>query len=145
MKVILVLSIWTLVLYVIHRLAHRVPVLQKIHNHHHRTIKQHNNSNWHWNNLFLFNDNWPSTIDLWVSEVIPTIIIAAIFNAWWIVGIYYVWAAFFQERLEHNTTVNCYPFTCGKWHMMHHANPNCNYGLFFPYWDKLFKTEHAVK
>lgn len=143
--ILVLLLVWTLVLYVMHRLAHTIPVLQRLHNAHHKTIKKNNKSKWHWNNLFLYNDNWPSTADLWISDVIPTIVVAAIFNAWWILGIYYIWAAFFQEQLEHNTRINFYPFTFGRWHMMHHTTPTCNYGLFFPLWDKIFRTEHAVK
>lgn len=145
MEIILVLLLWTLVLYAMHRLAHQIPVLQKIHNAHHKTIKRANISKWHWSNLFLYNDNWMSTVDLWISDIIPTIFVAIVFNAWWLVGVYYIWAAFFQEHLEHNTKINFYPFTCGQWHMKHHLNPTCNYGLFIPLWDKIFNTEHAVK
>lgn len=145
MEIILVILVWTLVLYAIHRLAHQIPILQRIHNAHHKTIKKNNTSKWHWSNLFLYNDNWLSTVDLWISDIIPTIGVAIIFDAWWIVFFYYVWAAFFQERLEHNNNINWYPFTCGQWHMNHHNNPKCNYGLFFPVWDKVFKTENAIK
>jgi sterol desaturase/sphingolipid hydroxylase (fatty acid hydroxylase superfamily) len=112
-----------------------------IHRDHHKYIKQ-NETGWHWNNLFLINDTFLSTIDLWLTEVIPTVIICALTGQWWILILYYVWAAFFQENFEHNVNNDFYPFTAGKWHMMHHKNHNNNFGLFIPIWDKLYRTEN---
>jgi sterol desaturase/sphingolipid hydroxylase (fatty acid hydroxylase superfamily) len=63
------------------------------------------------------------------------------FNAWWIMLLYYIWAAFLQEELEHSN-LNLYPFTAGQWHMVHHEHPDKNFGLFLPIWDIIFKTEH---
>lgn len=145
MEALLVFFVWTLLLYLMHVLAHTLPFLKRIHAAHHKTIKFNNSNKWHWNNLLLYNDNWISTVDLWISDIFPTLVVAIVFNAWWVAVVYYVWAAFFQESLEHNMQVNFYPFTCGQWHMRHHQNPKCNYGLFFPIWDKLFRTENAVK
>jgi len=140
MLVILYFLAWTLLLYVLHRLIHITPVLQKIHWDHHKYINQHETS-WHWSNLFLFNDTWISTLDLWISEVIPTIIFSWVTGQWWIAIFYYAWAAFFQESLEHNKKVNWYPFTSGQWHLIHHRHMNKNFGLFIPLWDRLFATE----
>lgn len=137
---ILVFMVWTLSLYWIHRLAHTIPLLKQVHIEHHRYIRLHN-TKWHWNNLFLVNDNLLSTLDLWISEVIPTIIISYITGHWWITVFYYIWAAFLQENLEHNTNNNYYPFTAGKWHLVHHSNITRNFGLFTPIWDKFFRTE----
>jgi lathosterol oxidase len=131
---------WTLLLYWIHRVAHSEPMLLRFHMDHHRYIRN-NDTEWNINNLFLFNDTIDSTVDLWITEVIPTIIFALAFNAWWVFWLYYIWAAFFQEDLEHSD-LDLYPFTAGKWHMVHHSNPNKNFGLFFPFWDRLFKTEN---
>ena len=45
------------------------------------------------------------------------------------------------EIIEHNKKINWYPLlTSGKWHLIHHKNPNCNYGVFFPIWDIIFHT-----
>lgn len=135
---------WTLMLYWIHRIVHCAPVLMQWHFHHHAYInQQESKSKWHINNLVLFNDDWPSTFDLWATEVVPTLLFSWITGAWWIAAFYYVWAAFFQELLEHRASFNWYPFTAGKWHLTHHQNPHKNFGLFVPLWDKIFRTEHA--
>lgn len=144
MTYIAVFLLWTLVLYVIHRAAHYIPGIREIHMDHHKFISKSGTPRWHWNNLFLFNDTWKSTADLWVSEVIPTLVIAAITGHWWIAVVYYVWAAFFQENLEHNPEVNYPLLTTGQWHLIHHRNGSYNFGLFFPIWDKVFGTERKL-
>lgn len=136
---------WTLVLYIIHRLVHITPYLKSIHLDHHRYINQ-NKTQWHWSNLFLFNDTWASTLDLWITEVIPTVIFAWIFDAWWLIVFYYLWAALLQEIIEHDPKFNKYPLiTSGRWHLIHHKNLKKNFGLFFPVWDKIFATEQKIK
>jgi sterol desaturase/sphingolipid hydroxylase (fatty acid hydroxylase superfamily) len=60
---------------------------------------------------------------------------------WWLFVVYYVWAAFIQESIEHNSKFDIYPIlTSGKWHMVHHHHKNYNYGVFFPIWDIVFGT-----
>jgi sterol desaturase/sphingolipid hydroxylase (fatty acid hydroxylase superfamily) len=136
---------WTLMLYVIHRLVHMFSIFNKIHLDHHAYISKKINAGesmkWHWSNLFLFNDTWLSTLDLWITEVVPTIVFSLITGQWWIFAFYYIWAAFIQESIEHNPIINLYPLTSGRWHLKHHQNCKKNYGLFHPLWDKLFKTE----
>ena len=137
---------WTLILYWIHRIGHHVPVVRVFHRDHHKFISTNIRRNqppitWHWSNLFLFNDTWKSTIDLWITEVIPSLLYSWITGQWWIVIFYYFWAAFVQERIEHDPSFDIYPFlTSGKSHLVHHKNPNTNYGLFFSLWDKVFGT-----
>ena len=119
----------------------------RFHGEHHRfinkCIKSGQRMQWHWNNLFLINDNIKSTIDLWITEVIPTIVFSAITQQWWIFIFYYIWAAILQETLEHNPNVNFYPFlTSGKWHLVHHTHPDKNFCLIFPIWDILLKTNY---
>jgi len=137
--------LWTFILYWIHRSVHKIPVVRDYHWNHHNFInaEKHPNS-WQWNNLFLFNDNWPSTLDLWLTEVIPSFLFSWITGQWWIMGFYYVWAAFIQESIEHNPKINLPFLTSGKWHLLHHKHRNKNFGLFFPLWDKLFKSEMRV-
>lgn len=131
---------WTLILYWIHRISHNVFFLKKYHLDHHTYINKHGSNGWEWNNLFLFNDTRKSTIDLWLTEVIPTIIFSWITNQWWIFLLYYVWAAVFQENLEHNKNINFPLLTSGKWHLIHHRQFTKNYSLFFPIWDIIFGT-----
>jgi len=133
---------WTFMLYWIHRLAHKIPALNKFHQDHHIYIDRHGETTWHWNNIFLYNDTWKSTVDLWTTEVIPTLVFSAVTGCWWISIVYYLWAALLQESLEHNPKFDKYPIiTSGKWHLLHHKKQRKNYGLFIPIWDKLFKTE----
>jgi sterol desaturase/sphingolipid hydroxylase (fatty acid hydroxylase superfamily) len=129
-------------LYWIHRVSHSLPIVHSIHMHHHRFILQHN-TKWHWSNLFLFNDDWTSTIDLWLTEVIPTILFSLVTGQWWILLFYYVWAAFIQETIEHNDNFNIPILTSGKWHLIHHHS-TFNYGLFTPVWDIIFRTYTRV-
>jgi sterol desaturase/sphingolipid hydroxylase (fatty acid hydroxylase superfamily) len=95
---------------------------------------------WKLNNIVLYNDNLPSTIDLYITEVIPTFVFSLITNQWWIFIFYYIWAAFLQEELEHKKGLNFTILTSGDWHLIHHRNPNKNFGLFLPIWDIIFRT-----
>lgn len=131
-------------LYWIHRIVHKTSVIKRWHWDHHTYITKNGNQGWQWNNLFLFNDTWHSTLDLYVTEVIPTLLFSLITDQWWIFLFYYVWAAFFQEELEHNKNLNIPVFTSGKWHLVHHRCPDKNYGLFFPIWDIVFRTYKNV-
>lgn len=129
-------------LYWLHRCIHQLPIAREYHWNHHNHINAGKQPNkFQWNNLLLFNDNWPSTIDLWLTEVIPTFLFSLITGQWWISVFYYLWAAMIQESIEHNSKVNWYPFTSGQWHLIHHQERNKNFGLFFPIWDKIFGTE----
>lgn len=104
--------IWTLILYSIHRLAHTdyFPLLNKLHQDHHMTIDENRELGPVWSNIFLYSDSWRSTVDMWVSEVIPTLLFCLISGFWWIFGVYYIWTAFIQERIEHDKNFNLYPW-----------------------------------
>jgi sterol desaturase/sphingolipid hydroxylase (fatty acid hydroxylase superfamily) len=143
MYYLLVLFAWTFVIYWMHRIVHIIPSLNRIHADHHKYVIK-NEVTWHWSNLFLYNDTWLSTVDLWITEVIPTILMS-IFVGWWLFIAYYLWAAFVQERIEHNEKFNWYPFTSGRWHMIHHKNAKYNYGIFIPLWDILFGTAKSIQ
>jgi sterol desaturase/sphingolipid hydroxylase (fatty acid hydroxylase superfamily) len=134
---------WTFVLYWIHRASHKIPGVRQIHFSHHIFISK-NTVKWHWNNLFLYNDNFQSSLDLWITEVLPTLIYCIIFQTWWILLFYYVWAALIQERIEHNPLFNLPVLTSGSWHLIHHSSP-FNYGLFLPTWDLVFNTYRKIK
>ena len=134
---------WTFCLYMSHRGAHHIPIIKDIHRHHHYYIKTHNTPTWSWNNLLLFNDNWISTLDWWLTEVIPTILFCLITEQWWIAIFHYIYSATIQEQIEHNPNFSMYPWlSSGKWHLHHHLNDNTkNFGTFIIIWDKIFKTE----
>lgn len=136
---------WTFFIYWIHRLVHMTPILKKIHGNHHAFINNNTSPKWHWNNLFLFNDNRASTLDLWITEVIPTIIFCYITMQWWILVFYYIWASLIQETIEHNPAVDIYPILpSGSYHLIHHTDSTKNFGAFTVVWDILFKTSKHV-
>ena len=137
--------LWTFMLYWLHRLAHsRVSVLTHYHRQHHGFIAQ-NQPRWHWSNLLLYQDNWPSTIDVWLTEVVPTLLFCWLFDCWFIMIAFYLWSALVQEQIEHNREFNLFPFiTSGKWHLVHHAKGRYNFGIFHPIWDLVFGTYRSV-
>lgn len=139
--IIITFLLWTLLIYFMHRLAHVLPGMTYFHQDHHLQTDLKTNNGWHWSNIFLYNDTWKSTVDLWLTEVIPTLIFCYIFDVWWLMVFYYLWSALVQEAVEHNLKINLYPFlTSGRWHMIHHKYANKNYGIFFPIWDIIFRT-----
>jgi sterol desaturase/sphingolipid hydroxylase (fatty acid hydroxylase superfamily) len=141
---VMVFLLWTLVLYLIHRITHRVDFFKSLHYDHHIFVSRNKSTKWKWHDLMLYNDTPKSTLDMWVTEVIPTLCISFFTGHWWLSVMYYIWAAFFQQNLEHNPKYNWYPFTSGKWHLVHHRDPSKNFGLFLPIWDKIFKTEKGI-
>lgn len=141
----LVFLVWTFIIYWMHRLAHVWSFMKKFHSDHHAQVTQKTIQGLNWKNVFLWFDSFNSTVDQWLTEVIPTILIALITGHVWLLVFYYIWAAFIQETIEHNHKINLYPFiTSGRWHLIHHENPTKNYGVFFPIWDMLFGTRKRL-
>ena len=91
--------------------------------------------------MLLYNDDMKSTIDLWITDVVPTLVFCYLTGQWWIFLLYYFYAAFFQENVEHSDKVNVPLISSGRWHLTHHKDSRYNYGFVFTFWDKLFKTE----
>jgi sterol desaturase/sphingolipid hydroxylase (fatty acid hydroxylase superfamily) len=135
---------WTFALYWIHRIGHYISFIKKYHLDHHGFILRNGNPGWSWNNLLLFNDTQKSTIDLWITEVIPSFIFSWVTGQWWIIVFYYLWAALLQEIIEHNEHFNVPLLSSGRWHLIHHRLPDKNFSLFFPLWDIVFGTYKNV-
>jgi len=134
---------WTFIIYWIHRIGHKVPLMMRSHRLHHKFVRE-NTITWHWTNIFLFNDDWGSTIDFWITEIIPTAIFVFVTEQWWLGIGFYLYAAFLQEWFEHNVKFDAYPFyTSGQWHVMHHTHYPCNYGIGTPFWDWVFNTNKS--
>lgn len=145
MTYLLVFLLWTFVVYCMHRLAHVLPFMREYHLDHHAQVTDNTIQGLSWKNVFLWFDSWKSTVDQWITEVIPTIVISAVTGHWWLLIAYYVWAAFIQESIEHNSKINLYPvITSGKWHLIHHDDPTKNYGVFIPLWDIVFGTRKSL-
>jgi len=145
MNYLLIFLLWTFVVYWMHRAAHVIPFMRRFHMDHHKQVSNQTIQGLHWKNALLWFDSKESTIDQWLTEVLPTIAIGIITGHWWLILAYYIWAAFIQEAVEHNAKINLYPFiTSGKWHLIHHDNPNKNYGVFVPIWDIVFSTRKKL-
>jgi sterol desaturase/sphingolipid hydroxylase (fatty acid hydroxylase superfamily) len=129
-------------LYWIHRLAHVIPFLKKYHFDHHKVVNL-NEVKWSWNNFLLYNDTSKSTIDLWLTEVIPTLLFSMLTGQWWVIIFYYLWAALIQERIEHDSSIDLPVLTSGKWHLVHHQCGRYNFGLFTSIWDRMFYTNKS--
>ena len=127
--------LWTFVLYWLHRFFHNVPILKEMHMVHHMHVTLGTGSSgWNWKHMFLWIDDWKGTVDQWLIEIVPTIIFCWLLDQWWLLAFYWFWAAFVQERIEHNINFNIFPLlTSGAWHLKHHRNCNVNYGVFFLY------------
>jgi sterol desaturase/sphingolipid hydroxylase (fatty acid hydroxylase superfamily) len=140
---------WSFVMYWAHRAAHSLPTLRRWHNDHHAyvlktVLRSHPNvMTWEWNNIFLFNNTWRSTVDFWITDVIPTLLFVLVTGQVWFGVIYYLYCAFLQESLEHNPKFEMYPFVPGAWHLEHHKHGNQNFGVWFPIWDIVFKTHQT--
>jgi Delta7-sterol 5-desaturase len=142
--------VWTFFLYWIHRASHRIAFLKTFHFDHHNFIltklrKKEQPTRWHWSNLFLFNDTWKSTLDLWMSEVIPTFLFSWLTGQWWILIFYYLWAALIQEIVEHDPSFDVPILTSGRWHLLHHTTSTKNYGLFTSLWDRVFGSNQGFR
>ena len=81
---VIMFLLWTLMLYLIHRLIHiiYIPYIHDWHWDHHKVISQETHWGLHWSNIFLYNDTWKSTFDLWCTEVIPTIVFCWLIGHW---------------------------------------------------------------
>jgi sterol desaturase/sphingolipid hydroxylase (fatty acid hydroxylase superfamily) len=146
LEIIFYFLAWTLLIYWMHRLAHQyqIPLLSRFHREHHKFVAN-NKITWKFNNIFLFNDNWSSTVDFWLTEVIPTAIFVLITEQYWLGIIFYFYAAFIQEWVEHNENFSGYPlYTSGKWHLLHHTKYPCNFGILTPLWDFVFGTARKI-
>lgn len=135
---------WTFLLYWVHRISHIVPIMKQIHWGHHQYVIE-GQPKWMWQNIFLYSDDWIGTADLFMTEVIPTLIFCYFTDQWWIFAVYYIWTAFIQEWVEHNPKFNVWPFSAGQCHLKHHTNWRTNYSIFFPLWDIIFKTYTPVR
>jgi sterol desaturase/sphingolipid hydroxylase (fatty acid hydroxylase superfamily) len=98
-----------------------------------------------WQNMFLYSDDWIGTADLFMTEVIPTLIFCYFTGQWWIFAVYYIWTAFIQKWVEHTPKFSVWSFSAEQCHLKHHTNWRTNYSISFPIWDIIFKTYTLVR
>ena len=92
LEYILVFISWNMLIYWLHRLVHTIyiPFVHEWHMDHHRQVTQDALWGLHWSNVFLYNDTWKSTFDLWAIEIIPTLIFCWLTGHWWLFIIFYI-------------------------------------------------------
>ena len=133
--------IWTLVIYWTHKAAHSFEWLWQFHQAHHE-VEYNGELEFSWWNLVGWFNDWRSTLDQWITEVIPTGVFILIFpDAWPIAIFYYIDGFVLAEGLtDHNPRIDVPGLSMGRYHLLHHKNPNVNYDLYFRIWDRLFGT-----
>ena len=136
--------LWTLVLYWVHRAVHKLPYLKDIHKEHHRYVVRSKESGIALRHLLLVHKSKDYTIDLWITEVIPTIVFSLLTGQIWILIVYYVWAALFQTSTKYDSNFDVFPITWGSWTLLHYRHNSNNFGSVFSLWDRLFKTNKGI-
>lgn len=140
-RVVLVLAVYDLMQYWVHRLAHAVPGLWVVHRFHHEERHLHaaTSLRQHWLNFPITQLLFLPTAWLWGGDPIPpaagyaVIAIAAFHHA--------------NIRLETGWWGNL--IVGPQMHRLHHAPERTvhdkNFAAMFPFWDRLFGTYHAPR
>ena len=136
--------LWTLLIYCTHRLAHSIPALWHFHQAHHAVSYD---GKWEfswWNLIGWFND-WRSTLDQWLTEIIPTILYILLFHDAWPIAVLYYIDSFLSEGItDHNPRIAVPGLAMGRYHLAHHADMTMNFDLYTHFWDWVFGTRHHV-
>jgi sterol desaturase/sphingolipid hydroxylase (fatty acid hydroxylase superfamily) len=127
--------LWTLLEYVLHRLAlHWMPVFSPMHSQHHGTPL-----------AYLATPSWIS-VSVWLGVIMVPL--------WWYVGfnvangltvgvmVGYWWYGYVHHVIHHHTRKpSGYFDELRAWHMRHHHSPKQgNFGVTTPFWDHVFGT-----
>lgn len=145
--------LWTLASYALHRLAHvKSPYnpLFKIHLAHHKAEygKEKNyDFKWPgWRSFVLWFGDLQSTLDVWITLIIPAIVVSILFTQTHftvLIGVYLYEVFLSEHNLDHNPEITG-PITrvlaIGQYHLTHHHYPKYNYGLYLTLWDIVFIT-----
>lgn len=145
-KILLLIILWDLACYWMHRWAHNAKWYLRIHAAHHKKIY---NAEQSWlpsiGSFFLWHGCWKQSLDILISFTMPAVVISYIFNCWWVLLFHYLYEVFLADGLwQHNVRIKSNILAGGQYHLEHHRNPRCNYGSILPIWDKIFKTEVKV-
>lgn len=137
--------LWTGLLYGLHCLAHRSAFLWRFHRAHHQ-VKYDGSFEFSWRNLIGFYNDWPSTIDQWLLEILPTLSLILLFPRAWPIGILYFIDNIFAEGItDHNPRIRPPFLAMGRYHLAHHRDPQVNLDGFTQFWDWVFGTRKPVE
>lgn len=137
--------LFSFVVYWTHRIAHNTKFLWYFHKAHHSILYAGDYEFSWWNLVGWFND-WQATVDQWVTEIIPLLIMIYIWpGAWPIAVLYYLDGFILAEGItDHNPRINIPGLAMGRYHLMHHQNTTVNYDQYFRLWDTIFGTKRDV-
>lgn len=153
-KLLLVIALWTLVYYILHRIAHIRHTqnwLHKLHIIHHRTDYRNGGSRFKPGFLLFYFGDIRATLDTLLMMTLPLVVITFIFPSQgiWVLLWHYINEVFLAERvLEHNPHLGgrlTQVFAWGTFHLKHHKNPRTNFGLLITLWDNIFNTAYQAK
>ena len=143
--------LWTLLVYLMHRLAHirhRANVLYYFHVAHHKVdyLKERNRK-FKWYYLLFYFGGIRETLDVILILTIPLLIVCFIYPplAVFLIGFHYIYEVFLSEGLlDHNPSVKgkvTQFFSWGNYHLTHHKTWRYNFSLMITLWDYVFKTK----
>ena len=148
--ILLTFLVWTLCLYVMHRLSHiphKYNPLWQLHRAHHRIpyLSTPSGSVWpQFGQFFLWLGNWRASLDVIVSMTLPAIALAIAVPKYGVpvLVLHYFYEIFLSEyALDHNPRIQgavTRYWACGDYHLHHHAHPARNFGLMLTLWDRVF-------
>lgn len=157
LKITIILSLfllWTLLVYLMHRLAHvrhTFNFLYKIHIYHHKIDyfkKENRRFKWYYM-LFYFGGVY-ETLDVLFILTMPLLFIYILLPnlTIYLVIFHYLYEVFLSEgMLDHNPNVNgkiTTVFSWGSYHLIHHKTWKYNYSLMITIWDRVFKTTKEI-
>jgi hypothetical protein len=140
---------WTALGYGIHRLAHHGAGwnrLARLHRAHHAPGYLSEPRSLRWHHLLFWFDTRAETLDVWITLTLPALLVAALLPAQGpaLLGLHYFYEVLLSDgRFDHNPAIDG-PITrllaCGTYHLEHHRDPRCHYGLIITLWDHIFST-----
>ncbi|MDB5117680.1 MAG: hypothetical protein JWQ79_3172 [Mucilaginibacter sp.] len=149
LKVAGLFLLWTLLVYLMHRLAHfrhRFNFLYHIHRYHHRVNYLSEKKGFRWYHFFFYFGSFYESLDVWLMMTLPAI---ALF-LWqpkygiYILVFHYLYEVFLSEsQLDHNERITgkvTRYFSWGTYHLGHHRNIRSNFSLMITLWDSVFRT-----
>ena len=142
--------LWTLLIYLMHRLAHvksKFNFLYKLHVAHHK-VNYWNEANrtFKWYYIFFYFGSWQATFDVFFILTLPAICISLLFPqpGIYLLVFHYLYEVFLSEgTLDHNPSIKgnlTKYFAWGQYHLTHHKTWKYNYGLIITFWDRVFET-----
>lgn len=135
---------WTFIAYWTHRAAHAFDFLWKFHREHHVVVYE-GKFEFSWWNLVGWVNDWKSTLDDWLTEIIPLGLYIWIFPAAWPVVIYYYIDSSLSEGiLDHNPRIDVPGLAMGRYHLAHHDDMRVNFDNYTRLWDWVFGTRNKL-